>query len=126
MNGTFLLSGGNPAVCGPTVLNANGGGTVTHLGKSTFSEQWCWTGELDNLGTRTSVITAANGDELHCTILTIDWPAPNVYFIETVKIEGGTGRFANASGSFTQTVEIEFDGPASGTFVMTAEGTINY
>ena len=128
LEGVFQLGGGDPAECGPTVLSASGQGTPTHLGNSMFSEQWCWTGQLDDLGTRTSVITAANGDELWCTIETIDWPIPDQSFIETVKFEGGTGRFSNVSGQFTQYVEIQFDcnGCPTGTFIMNAEGTIKY
>ena len=122
LEGTFLLGG--DATC--ATLNAEGEGTVSHLGLSAVVEQWCWNGQETDLGTRTSVFTAANGDELYCTITTIDWLISNQSFVETVKFEGGTGRFANASGQFTQSVEIQFNGPASGTFVLNGEGTIKY
>ncbi len=122
LEGTYLV-GGN-ATC--VTLNAEGEGTVSHLGNSMFSEQWCWSGQETDVGTRTSVITAANGDELYCRITTIDWIVSNQSFVETANIEGGTGRFSNASGQFTQYVDIEGNSPNSGTFIMNAEGTIKY
>ena len=124
LEGTFLVGG--DATC--ATLNAEGEGTVSHLGLSAVVEQWCWNGQPTDLGTRTSVITAANGDELYCRITTIDWPILDQSFIETVEVEGGTGRFSEASGQFTQYVEIQFDcfGCPTGTFIMNAEGTIKY
>ena len=38
----------------------------------------------------------------------------------------GTGRFANAEGSFTQIINISFETEFSGTFIYSAVGTIIY
>ena len=47
-------------------------------------------------------------------------------FVEEFEFEGGIGRFANATGAFTETVEIVFDSPSTGTFTLSAEGTLTY
>ena len=96
---------------GPTSLFVSGEGTGngTMLGRFTFEYD-----ELVNLSTGTGdgsyELTAANGDTI-----TADWSGyglptddPNVLLVvENATITGGTGRFANASGSFT--VERMFD-----------------
>jgi len=95
----------------PTTLFVSGHGTgnATHLGRFTFEYD-----ELVDLptgtGTGTYQLTAANGDTL-----TADWTGhglptedPTVLLvIENATITGGTGRFANASGTFR--VERLFD-----------------
>lgn len=96
---------------GPTTLFVSGEGTgnATHLGRFTFEYD-----ELVDLatgtGTGTYELTAANGDTL-----TADWTGygvptedPTVLLVvENATITGGTGRFVNASGSFT--IERLFD-----------------
>ncbi|MGI8599567.1 MAG: hypothetical protein ACR2KB_09940 [Chitinophagaceae bacterium] len=87
------------------VHKVSGTGIASHLGKSTFEA-------ISNVtvsfpppftvsGTRT--ITAANGDQLFTTFTGTSTPRVNgmngADLQET--IIGGTGRFANASGSFT-------------------------
>ena len=122
---------------GPLRLNATGEVNISHLGKSSVLEEWCWSGANDDLGTRTVTFTAANGDVLTGEITDIDYFDPNNPFIfrETVKVTNdGTGRFEDASGTITQIVEISQpipeDGvgpfPLIGTFTYTAEGTISY
>jgi hypothetical protein len=76
-----------------------------------------------SVGTGSYLFTAANGDELHATFTgKADTSAPVFVIEEKVTIVGGTGRFANASGSFS--AHRLFD-PAAGTTTGTFEGTIN-
>lgn len=96
---------------GPTTLFVSGQGTgnATQLGRFTFEYD-----ELVDLSTGTGTgsyeLTAANGDTV-----TADWtgyglPTENpavLLVVENATITGGTGRFANATGSFT--VERLFD-----------------
>ena len=74
-------------------------GNATHLGRFTVTADWtlALTG---NFGT--STWTAANGDELSTSFARrgVVEP-PTITFTETHTITGGTGRFANASGTFT-------------------------
>jgi hypothetical protein len=125
VEGTFALGPGD-ASCGPVVLNANGEGTVSHLGQSSVFEEWCFNGETSNLGTRTITFTAANGDLLVGEIQT--FKRDGFTFTEEVDIipGRGTGRFATAEGSFTQIINISFETEFSGTFTYSAVGTIIY
>jgi len=128
LEGTFTLGGGDPAICGPNFLNARGAGNISHLGKSTLSEDWCFDVSIPNDDGTKRIVTfvAANGDELRSNeIGSVTWTSP-VSFVEEFEFEGGTGRFANATGTFTETVEIVFDSPTTGTFTLSAEGTITY
>jgi len=74
-------------------------GNTTHLGRFTVTADWTLgpTG-----GSGTSTWTAANGDEFSTsfTRLAVVVP-PTITFTETHTITSGTGRFANASGTFT-------------------------
>jgi hypothetical protein len=85
--------------CTPT--DCTGSGIATHLGRVTLS---------DNATT----FTAANGDRL---MFVEDWSTfqyaypgvapchPDEFLVSlTAHFNGGTGRFANATGTFTQTV----------------------
>lgn len=89
---------------GPTLLvTGEGTGNATQLGRFTFEYDEVVdlaTGE----GSGTYELTAANGDTLRA-----DWTGHGVptedptvlLIIENATVSGGTGRFANASGSFT-------------------------
>ena len=74
-------------------------GNATHLGRFTVTADWT-IGMGGGIGT--STWTAANGDELS-TSFTRSGKAvpPTITFTETHTITPGTGRFANASGTFT-------------------------
>jgi hypothetical protein len=79
--------------------------TVTHLGRSGYRFLNCW-GEA-GLIYQEGKITAANGDELYYSgpgqadweVFEVDWEAGS-YVIGLVRFDGGTGRFAGATGSF--------------------------
>jgi len=125
--GTFNIFPGDGVSCSALVLNAPGEGNVTHLGRSTLFEEWCWSGAADDLGTRSLIISAANGDELWATPSEVEFTS-DFTFEEVTIIDGGTGRFANATGEFTEFVEI-VNGDESGlfgTYSLRAVGTITY
>jgi hypothetical protein len=106
-------------IVGPTrFLVRDGGGTATHLGK--YTEHI--TMQI-NLPTRHSMgaatFTAANGDTLTATVEGQATPAsPGMLsIVEVYSITGGTGRFADASGSFTlHSTANQATGVSSGTF----------
>ena len=106
-------------IVGPTrFLVRDGGGTATQLGK--YTEHI--TMQI-NLPTRHSMVaatfTAANGDTLTATVEGQATPAsPGVLsIVEVYSITGGTGRFADATGSFTlHSTANQATGVSSGTF----------
>lgn len=106
LDGVYTL-----AFPGPTTLVVSGEGTgnATQLGRFTF--EYDETVDLTTgTGAGTYEFTAANGDTLtaHWTGYGLPTETPTVLLvIENATITGGTGRFANASGSFT--IERLFD-----------------
>jgi hypothetical protein len=105
-----------------------GAGKATHLGKFTFVSPHL-SGLLDFSIDGIQIITAANGDELHTTLTGNLAPqideTRHVFLVGSVdgKITGGTGRFANATGSFT--FSLVFDTETAHSFAE-IEGTILY
>jgi len=84
------------------VVSGSGTGNATQLGQFTFSYD-----EVVNLttgvGTGTYELTAANGDTLSADWIGAGFPTadPTVLrIVENATINGGTGRFASAGGSF--------------------------
>jgi hypothetical protein len=74
-------------------------GNATHLGRFTLTADWTLAA-TGNFGT--STWTAANGDKLFTSFQRSGKAVPpTITFTETHTVTGGTGRFANASGSFT-------------------------
>ena len=74
-------------------------GNATHLGRFTVTAAWT-IGPGGGIGT--STWTAANGDELYTSFTRSGKPAPpTITFTEIHTITGGSGRFADASGTFT-------------------------
>ena len=111
--GTFV-----PGVPPTRLLVRDGTGTATYLGK--YTEHI--TMQIDLL-TRHSMgsatFTAANGDTLTATVEGQATPAsPGVLsIVEVYTITGGTGRFADATGSFTLNSTVDqATGVSSGTF----------
>ena len=100
-NTSFVLLQGPPNI----IQIVSGEGVASHLGKSTFEAHTSVTVNpqppFTVNGTRT--ITAANGDQIFTTFTGSSTPVVNgmngADLQET--ITGGTGRFTNASGSFT-------------------------
>ena len=74
-------------------------GNATHLGRFTVAADWML-GAAGGSGQ--SKWTAANGDELYTSFTRSGKPAPpTITFTEIHTITGGSGRFTDASGTFT-------------------------
>lgn len=105
-----------------------GAGQATHLGRFTFVSPHL-SGLFDFSIDGTQVITAANGDQLHTTLLGNLHPVVDGtghVFLEggiAGTIVGGTGRFSNATGTFT--FSIVFDTQTAHS-LSTFDGVINY
>ena len=99
-------------------VTREGGGTATYLGK--YTEHI--TMQIDvrtSHGIGAATFTAANGDTLTATVDGQATPAsPGVLsIVEVYTITGGTGRFADATGSFTLKSTLnQATGVSSGTF----------
>jgi hypothetical protein len=90
---------GLETVVTPTHHHLDATGNATHLGRFTVTADWT-IGTGGGIGT--STWTAANGDELSTSFTRSGVPAPpTITFTEIHTITGGSGRFANASGTFT-------------------------
>jgi hypothetical protein len=98
-------------------------GNATLLGKFTFIEL-VTVNTATGVGRGTFQFTAANGDTVFGTIVgQARLTAPNVLTIlETATIEGGTGRFEGATGSFDVT---RLKNPATGDTACSFEGSIS-
>lgn len=92
-------------VVAPPIMSvtANGSGNATHLGQ--FAISYEVEVNLETLsGEGSAQLVAANGDILYANISGQATPTgtTDVFnVVEEFTITGGTGRFANASGSFT-------------------------
>lgn len=106
-------------------LTRDGTGTATYLGRYTeHIEMTIFLPTLSSTGTAT--FTAANGDTLTATVAGQATPTttPGVLsIVEVYTITGGTGRFADATGTFTlHSTVTQATGISSGTF----SGTIDH
>lgn len=109
------------------IQRVSGTGIASHMGNSTFEATSYVTVAFPPpfavSGTRT--ITAANGDKLYTSFTGTSTPViggiNGAVLHET--ITGGTGRFANASGSFVNTATNNFN---TSSFMAIMDGTINY
>ena len=97
---TIVSTQGSPPVS--FVADGSGGGMATHLGL--FSLTWEFTViTADGTGSGPVHFIAANRDEIFSTAAGTSEPTstPGVFHITEVQtITGGTGRFANAKGTF--------------------------
>ena len=88
------------------VRHLDGTGNAIHLGRFTLSADFTVTFATGN-GAGTATWTAANGDQIFVNVVGHgDVVFPTVAISETHSIVGGTGRFADASG----TIRIERSG----------------
>jgi hypothetical protein len=101
-------------------VTRNGTGTATYLGKYT-SQAILQVNVLATppTATGTATFTAANGDNLTTTVVgrsTLITPGV-LSVVEVYTITGGTGRFADATGTFTgEIIVTQATGVSSGTF----------
>jgi hypothetical protein len=106
-------------------------GNATHLGNFVFPGGFSAVGfEENDVGYLVTLhiqgaYTAANGDtiEVDCSEWVTQYlpDGSPVWSTGTVEIIGGTGRFANASGSYVGNIY-----PVGVTFILIGEGTISY
>jgi hypothetical protein len=102
-------------------------GTATHLGKfvfpGTYEITWAAPDFSQIVFHIKGTYTAANGDTINieCKKWVADFTADPPTSTGLVEILPGTGRFANASGSYVGTLS-----PAATPTFFTAEGTISY
>ena len=101
---------------------------LRHLGRTTASAEQVVTatGPTTQVASNTTVYTAANGDQLFATwtgTSTLDPATLTVAFSGPETYTGGTGRFADASGSAFVSGTAEL---LAGTGRFTSEGTIRY
>lgn len=124
--GRLELEGGIVTPLTPPFVSVEieGTGNATHLGQFTVSVP-----HLVNRATGMLVgsyeFTAANGDTLTADFVGQSVPSgvPGVLFVvETATITGGTGRFADATGTFTTERLVD---TATGTVTGFFEGTIS-
>ena len=137
---TFDFSNPNGCSFIPMTTATNASGRANHMGKVTMDASHCFVpygAPEDNLGTfenTSMVITAANGDELWASYDMIVSPGTPEVIGEkmvargTVTFDGGTGRFAGASGSAHMRAVITFEGFEDPAWAYAAEwhGRLDY
>ena len=123
-SGTFTMT--------PTGVSVTGTGHFEHLGLTTISATGAITGVTTCGGfsaTEQDAYTAANGDAVTLQVSNVycATSGPNVFQVTgSFTVVGGTGRFADATGSGTISGTAVFLTPTSGTFSETTTGTISY
>lgn len=109
-----------------TVSMFEGYGRATHLGGFTWSSTHCSDFDTGTYGDGYMVMVAANGDELHVTYddgVVLDGPPVAPFMDHAMFVDGGTGRFARASGSTVEFGAFDF---ATGQIHIEFTGTIAY
>jgi hypothetical protein len=110
-----------------TTLTITGTCHLAHLGlASVLAYQTIVPGAVITYS-NAATYTAANGDELRTTNAGIATPsATGLTLSGTETATGGTGRFANASGTAALNGAVRFTGPASTTGFYSLDGTLDY
>jgi hypothetical protein len=129
-SGAFTITSTTPT----TKATITATGNYEHLGKTTFLGLATMTGGSECGGftaTEQETFTAANGDQIFATGADVACSTSNpnvIHLTDSTTITGGTGRFANASGSFTTQVDATAASPTAttGTLSGTSTGTITY
>jgi hypothetical protein len=100
-------------------ITREGGGTATYLGKYT-EHITMQINVVSRSSTGAATFTAANGDTLTATVVgqAMLTTTPGVLsIVEVYTVTGGTGRFADASGTFTlESTATQATGVSTGTF----------
>ncbi len=118
----------NPAPGTPLIHHLSGTGTGSPIGKATYDSYVTIDvfGPHPNVGTANATITAANGDQILMKQTgIISGPDANgeTRVALTGTITGGTGRFADATGTVTGLLTAKDKSP---TETISLEGTITY
>ena len=120
-----------PVFTSQTTVTYTGTCQLAHLGRVSVSADQTIGAPDPTTGvityTNVVVYTAANGDQLR--VLGVGTGAPSAIGLTLLGAEtadGGTGRFADASGSATIAGEVRFAGPPPVVGFYAVEGTLNY
>jgi hypothetical protein len=115
---------------GPLTIEITGICQLAGLGRvALVAEQELVPGPTGIALSNTATYTAANGDVLRTTNVGIGTPAsdfPGVLLTGTETAVGGTGRFAEATGTATILGSAVLAGPAANTGEFTVSGTLRY
>jgi hypothetical protein len=118
------------AFTGPATAIVTGTCRYGHLGLTMCDAEQTVTPQIDGtlLIENEGVCTAANGDELFTSFSGIgeQTPTGGIVFSGIEAYEGGTGRFANASGSSSLAGSAQFTGPGVGIGSFSFRGRIAY
>lgn len=132
-SGTYQLSATLVSTQLPAIyLHVSGTGVATHLGKSRVeSETTVYIEPKPILFSGTTTFTAANGDQLYASFTGLSHSNGDgtETLVRDYTVTGGTGRFSEASGSFTGTSVITTPitpDVAPEINDITFEGSINY
>lgn len=112
---------GHCSVPSQWVSTMSGTGTISHLGRVSWTTEHCFQLFAGTFSDADLVITAANGDELYGTYAGV--MTGETTYVETMVITGGTGRFAGASGTVEESGWFD---PDTGYMEVTGRGTITY
>ncbi len=126
MDGRFAFAG---PWTGPWTTTGDVQGTLRHLGLARMTTQHTTSAE-GTLSDGTFAIVAASGDEIRGSYTaTGGWISDSqVLGSADLLVEGGTGRFAGATGAFTAAFLETFDDPtwASARVSWTLKGAVGY
>ena len=114
-------------ITGPTTILINGTCDLAHLGRTTVVTEETMDWALGTF-TNTSTYTAANGDRLHTSgsgTATFGSDGTGTV-VGTWTADGGTGRFAGASGSAAYAESARITGPTSAEGTYTLDGQLDY
>jgi len=104
LEGTYTAVPIDPNAPLIVAVHLTAAGNATHLGKFTYDFPHVVNRTtVPSTGAGSCTITAANGDQVFADVVgTATLVAPGMlHAVENATITGGTGRFANATGSFT-------------------------
>ena len=120
--------------CDPNFLciSNTGSGHATHLGK--ISESANFAIDLVTVpapgcenGTGTMTLTGANGDSISLSLsgIVCQTSPTHGHAVNSYVVTGGTGRFSGATGSGTETVDVDLTDPANPIPVIVFDGTLS-
>jgi hypothetical protein len=113
----------------PTLIRVSGTCHLSHLGRAEFvNMQTIVPGPVTQF-TNSTTYTAANGDVLYTTAVGTATPADGgsrLILAATESVQGGTGRFVNASGQAALEGSTALTGPAARTGYYELTGGIAY
>ena len=116
------------ASCGTNafVVDIDGEGTATHVGRYTYEAHECFN-VVTLLYSGTFTIAAANGDEVHGAYQGEVFPTSDpavARYEQSADLDGGTGRFAGATGELAIDGVAKFTSAAGGDYTQILSGAI--